>query len=562
MGWRWRCPLGWLVGGRFGHGSGTATPDLTISASGLTENSAQGTAIGTFGYPNAVAPSGKALSNVIPAGTLQLVGDALQAGATPVDYEANTSISYRMSYTDGGVTYNFDRTVSVVNIAAPINIAAPVLSGTAQVGQTLAATTGTWSGSPSSYARKCQRSSDGAAWSDISGATGATYVVQAADDGLYLRAGVAGVSGEGTGVYAWSGASAQVTAAAGDTTAPVVTASSYNSGTQAMSVSVTEAESLPCAFFWAAVATGSTPSAAQIEAGTGGGILEAGTQSLGSGANSFTISLTDTSIDELHFVVKDGAGNSTGTPSGAANTILTGIVVPAAGGIAPVGYSTATGTALTYPVPLTGTTGFDGGAGGDAAVGDLAVVVSGFADNSDLTPGVDPTSSPGWTTEADMYADDTRDANLGVAWKVLTSAEITAGVVNVNGTNNAAKGGASLLLLFRGQSASPFKAKATPGGLPDGDAFDPPALVTTVADSYVLCIGGSTRAPNDGTVGTPGTGATEIANIFRNGSTRAFFTAVAFSKGNAAGTTVDQAARTGTTNNAGDSWVATTIEVA
>src|SRR5262249_46915644 len=60
--------------------------------------------------------------------------------------------------------------------------------GTAQQGQTLSATAGTWSGSPTSFAyrwRNCDTS--GSNCVDIAGATSAAYVAQAADVGSTLR---------------------------------------------------------------------------------------------------------------------------------------------------------------------------------------------------------------------------------------------------------------------------------------------------------------------------------------------------------------------------------------
>jgi hypothetical protein len=62
--------------------------------------------------------------------------------------------------------------------ATPVNTVLPAITGTAQVGQTLTTTNGTWSNSPTSYVR--QWKANGAA---ISGATGTTYVVLAGDVG-------------------------------------------------------------------------------------------------------------------------------------------------------------------------------------------------------------------------------------------------------------------------------------------------------------------------------------------------------------------------------------------
>ena len=68
--------------------------------------------------------------------------------------------------------------------SAPSNTSVPVVSGVAQVGQTLTASTGSWSGtSPISYAYQWQRCSPGCV--AVAGATESTYVVAAADLGAH-----------------------------------------------------------------------------------------------------------------------------------------------------------------------------------------------------------------------------------------------------------------------------------------------------------------------------------------------------------------------------------------
>lgn len=73
---------------------------------------------------------------------------------------------------------------------APSNTVAPAITGTLKIGSVLSASVGTWTGdAPITYARQWQRSDDGSTgWADISGATGSTYTLVAADDGKYLRA--------------------------------------------------------------------------------------------------------------------------------------------------------------------------------------------------------------------------------------------------------------------------------------------------------------------------------------------------------------------------------------
>lgn len=63
----------------------------------------------------------------------------------------------------------------------PVNLAAPQITGTAQSGQTLSCSLGTWGGSVDSYAQQWQR--NGGA---IGAATGASYVVTDADVGQQI----------------------------------------------------------------------------------------------------------------------------------------------------------------------------------------------------------------------------------------------------------------------------------------------------------------------------------------------------------------------------------------
>ena len=113
-----------------------------------------------------------------------------------------------------------------------------------------------------------------------------------------------------------------------DITAPVVVTSSYDNGTGALALNITEASgSATC--YWALVANPSTPTTAQVKAGTGGGILEAGSFTVTSGGDSDIISLTGPSGNELHLVIEDASGNNTGTPSAGNNTVITGVSFPA-----------------------------------------------------------------------------------------------------------------------------------------------------------------------------------------------------------------------------------------
>ncbi|HEX8742497.1 MAG TPA: hypothetical protein VF712_05140 [Thermoleophilaceae bacterium] len=79
--------------------------------------------------------------------------------------------------------------VTDTTVDAPANTALPSISGTAQIGQTLTAADGNWTGTPTiAYARQWQRcNSSGASCSNIAGSTGSTYTVQASDEGSTFR---------------------------------------------------------------------------------------------------------------------------------------------------------------------------------------------------------------------------------------------------------------------------------------------------------------------------------------------------------------------------------------
>jgi hypothetical protein len=80
--------------------------------------------------------------------------------------------------------------------AAPGNTAGPTISGTAKVGSTLTVSTGTWTGSPTTYAYQWQRCSS-ASCADVTGATQKTYLVSSADVGRSLRAVVTATNADG-----------------------------------------------------------------------------------------------------------------------------------------------------------------------------------------------------------------------------------------------------------------------------------------------------------------------------------------------------------------------------
>ncbi|RDI74001.1 hypothetical protein Gocc_2098 [Gaiella occulta] len=97
--------------------------------------------------------------------------------------------------------------------APPANTSSPTITGTAQQGQTLTATTGVWNGdTPISYTFQWQRcDSAGAACGSIAGATAQSRVVEAGDVGGTLRVVVTATNASGTSSAA-SGPTAKIAA--------------------------------------------------------------------------------------------------------------------------------------------------------------------------------------------------------------------------------------------------------------------------------------------------------------------------------------------------------------
>lgn len=107
---RERIPLGSGISQTFG---------LSLSATSFPENTAQGTTIATATPTNASNPGAVSLSNIVPAGALQMNvdGATIEAGATLVNYETTTTVTVTVSYTDDAGLHNFNRAFSVSDVA-------------------------------------------------------------------------------------------------------------------------------------------------------------------------------------------------------------------------------------------------------------------------------------------------------------------------------------------------------------------------------------------------------------------------------------------------------------
>ena len=108
---------------------------------------------------------------------------------------------------EGGPAMRVYVVSGVLGASAPANTGLPTISGASELGATLTATTGSWSGSPTSYAYQWKRNG-----SAIGGATASTYVLQAADLGAAITvtitatntAGSASATSAATNIPNWT----------------------------------------------------------------------------------------------------------------------------------------------------------------------------------------------------------------------------------------------------------------------------------------------------------------------------------------------------------------------
>ena len=232
----------------FGSATSAATPPVVASGTPPPSNTGAPTISGTAQQGDTLTASPGSWSNSPSSYAYQWQDCSSASSCTNIN--GATSSSYALQSSDvgdavdvvltatngaGSGSANSAQTRTVVP-PTPVNTGTPSISGTAAQGDTLTASPGSWSNSPSSYSYQWQDCSS--ACTSVSGATSPTYQVQSSDVGNSIDVVVTGTNAGGS-ASATSARTAVVTAS--PTAAPV------NSATPTISGSTEEGQTLTAA---------------------------------------------------------------------------------------------------------------------------------------------------------------------------------------------------------------------------------------------------------------------------------------------------------------------------
>lgn len=149
-------------------------------------------------------------------------------------------------------------------------------------------------------------------------------------------------------------------------------------------------------------------------------------------------------------------------------------------------------TAGTQNISLTDLTG---GIASSPSSGDIIVVAYGVSSGADLTLTITDNGSTAYTYLADLYADDSFDANLRVGYKICASdTNLLLGP-----TANAAHAGAVAIHVWRNVNATPIDVTSTTATGIDTSRANPPSITPTTAGAIIIacgCGGGSASMTN------------------------------------------------------------------
>lgn len=188
--------------------------------------------------------SGEARFSSAATGTIGAASSSTATVAATVELQAGELVY--LSVGNNG-NYFWDHTILTMSVSVPVPTvtSAPVITGRAEPGETLSASTGAWTGSPTSFAYQWKRaSSAGGTYSNVSGATAATYTLTNADAGDYFKVAVTASNLGGAGAASLSSATSVVVAPTTTTTSTSTTVAAVSTSTTVVSSATTAAPAL------------------------------------------------------------------------------------------------------------------------------------------------------------------------------------------------------------------------------------------------------------------------------------------------------------------------------
>lgn len=211
-----------------------------------------------------------------------------------------------------------------------------------------------------------------------------------------------------------------------------------------------------------------------------------------------------------------------------------------------VGSANATGSSASFNIDLSGLS---------LAQGDLVIVATGFVTvgGSDSNPGV---TTSGYTEVADLFGDDSREAQLSVSYKLMGATPDTT--VACNGSGSGSFGSVGIAYVLRGvDQTTPIDVTTTTATGIDSAVPDPPSITPATSGAWVVIAGLGTATSVDETVTAP----TGYSNNIIKGSDPS--TAVNLAVASKAWTSgaEDPGAWGGWTTSASDAWAAVTMAI-
>jgi alpha-tubulin suppressor-like RCC1 family protein len=330
---------------------------------------------------------------------------------------------------------------SITTFATPVNSDAPVVSGTANFGQTLSCTTGIWTGTATiTYAYQWQRNG-----SNISSATSSTYTLVQADVGNPIRCVVTGTNSYGSS-SANSNSTAAVSAIAPD--APTI-----GTATTVTKTSATVTFTAPASNGGATITTYTATSSPGNITGT---LSQSG---------SGTITVTGlTAGTNYTFTVTATNSAGTSSASGASNQITT-TVAPGAPTIGTATTVSGTSATVSFTAPAddgggtitqyTATSSPGNVTGTLSQAGSGTITVNGLTAGSSYTFTVTATNSAG-TSAASAASNSITTVTVPGAPTIGTATATGGTTATVSFTAPASDGGATI---------TTYTATSSPGSI-------------------------------------------------------------------------------------------------